>query len=177
MTMFETAMFLDTMEQVQKSCHKNSKDHGFWDHAEYVLEEPHYVDSESCMGDKEQYWRCWAKLSSGKFVGGCGLTPDQAKREAEEKAKVAGNSFAEKIALIHSEISEALEKHRKTMGKGLPDSPDEHCPEHTGIAIEFADAVIRIMDLAEYLSIDLGRAILAKMAFNKTRSVKHGKAY
>ena len=80
-------------------------------------------------------------------------------------------SFGEKIALIHSELSEALEKHRKGIG------PDEHCPEFGGVAIELADAVIRILDLCGKMKIDLGRAILAKMEYNRTRPRKHGKAY
>ena len=52
-----------------------------------------------------------------------------------------------------SELSEALEKHRKTIGKGQPDQPDEHCPEFGGV--EFADVVIRLMDLCQKMNINL----------------------
>jgi NTP pyrophosphatase (non-canonical NTP hydrolase) len=68
------------------------------------------------------------------------------------------------LALIHSEVSEALEADRK--GKV------EHFAE------ELADVCIRIFDLCGLKEIDLEAAILKKMEFNKTRSYKHGgKAY
>jgi NTP pyrophosphatase (non-canonical NTP hydrolase) len=86
-------------------------------------------------------------------------------------------NFGEKIALVHSELSEALEKRRKTVGKGLRDAPDEHCPEHGGIAVELADAVIRIFDLCGKMEIDVEAAILAKMRCNESRPYRHNKAY
>lgn len=68
----------------------------------------------------------------------------------------------EKLALIHSEISEAMEGHRK----GLR---DDKLPDRPMIEVELADAVIRIADLAGVLGLDLGGAIKAKMAFNAVR--------
>lgn len=69
---------------------------------------------------------------------------------------------AQKLCLIHSEISEAMEGHRK----GLQDDKLPHRPM---IEVELADAVIRIADLAGALGLDLGGAIAEKLAFNAQR--------
>lgn len=75
------------------------------------------------------------------------------------------------LCLIHSEISEALEEYRKGYA-AVTYNGEGNKPE--GMPVELADAVIRIMDLCEYLSIDLAAAIKAKMAYNETRPYRHG---
>jgi NTP pyrophosphatase (non-canonical NTP hydrolase) len=89
-----------------------------------------------------------------------------------------GALVAQKLCLIHSEISEAMEGHRK----GLM---DDKLPHRSMIEVELADAVIRIADLAGALNLDLGGAIAEKMAFNavrpdhkpEAREAAGGKAY
>lgn len=71
------------------------------------------------------------------------------------------------IALMHSELSEALEGLRK-------DLMDDHLPDQPMVVVEFADTVIRIMDLCKARGWDLGKAILAKAAYNEGRPRMHG---
>ncbi len=74
----------------------------------------------------------------------------------------------ELIALMHSELSEALEAIRK----GNP--PDDKIPEFTGVEAELADVIIRIMDLAAAKGYRVGEAVVAKINYNKNRPYKHG---
>lgn len=76
----------------------------------------------------------------------------------------------EKIALIMSELGEAVEEIRK----GTPPRYFEGMkPE--GTLVELADAVIRIADMCGYYGWDLEEAIKIKMTYNATRPYKHGK--
>jgi hypothetical protein len=68
-----------------------------------------------------------------------------------------------KLALIHSEISEALEGHRK-------DAMDDKLPHRKMIEVELADALHRIFDIAGFLSLDLGGAYVEKAEYNDTRA-------
>lgn len=72
------------------------------------------------------------------------------------------------IALMHSELSEALEALRH----GNP--PDDKIPEFTGVETELADVIIRIMDMVPARKWRIAEAIVAKMEYNKSRPVKHG---
>jgi NTP pyrophosphatase (non-canonical NTP hydrolase) len=70
--------------------------------------------------------------------------------------------FSNKLCLVHSEISEAMEGDRK----GLK---DDKLPHRDMREVELADAAIRIFDLAGAYGYDLGGAITEKMAFNMVR--------
>jgi len=66
------------------------------------------------------------------------------------------------IALIHSEISEALEGIRKNLN-------DDHLPSRKMVEVELADAIIRIMDYAGSRGLDVAGAIVEKLEYNQQR--------
>ncbi len=70
--------------------------------------------------------------------------------------------ISNKLCLIHSEISEAMEGDRK-------DCMDDHLPHRKMFEVELADAVVRIFDLAGACGLDLGGAIIEKMQYNSDR--------
>lgn len=98
--------------------------------------------------------------------------------------------FAQRIALITSEASEALESNRKekvfdNKWQGLDwDAMDEsdfkeaferHVKDTQ--EDETADVLIRLLDLAGYMKIDLDFHVAAKLKYNSLRPYKHGKKY
>jgi NTP pyrophosphatase (non-canonical NTP hydrolase) len=83
-----------------------------------------------------------------------------------------GRNIGEALALIHSEVSEALEEVRK--GKNLTEIYTEPGGKPAGFPVELADVIIRIADLCGYLGINLEEAVHTKMNYNETRPYRHG---
>lgn len=72
-------------------------------------------------------------------------------------------NFGEVVALMHSELSEALEADRK----GLM---DDKLPHRDGREVEFADCIIRILDTAGALGLDVAGALIEKNRYNRQRA-------
>lgn len=68
-----------------------------------------------------------------------------------------------KFVLIHSEISESMEGFRKN-------KMDDHLKNRKAVEVEMADAIIRILDTAEYLGLNIAEALMEKLAYNATRA-------
>ena len=83
-------------------------------------------------------------------------------RDPATGAPIARN-FGEVVALMHSELSEALEAHRKGLA-------DDKLPHRSGIEVEFADCIIRILDTAAALGLDVAGALIEKNRFNAARA-------
>lgn len=88
------------------------------------------------------------------------------------------NVLGSMLALIHSEVSEALEDVRR--GR-MSLSIEEHLTvgavvrhKPNGLPSELADVIIRVLDLCGALGIDIEDAVRMKHAYNETRSHRHG---
>lgn len=153
-----------SLQELQNEAHRIAKDKGWW--------EPQIVQGQV-------------------------IDPDNDQPFGFERPVLVQRSFGDQISLMHSEASEALEAFRE---KGLDNwykvtdqsgvvknySPEEldraqqageliDCdikPE--GAFVELADCIIRILDTAGSYEVDMQGLIVEKMAYNKTRSYRHG---
>ena len=111
------------------------------------------------MTDQEQL--AWSGLRAAM-----GLAHETAFEAGWYKSPETGEpierNFGEVVALIHSELSEALESHRKNL-------MDDKIPDRIGYEVEFADCIIRILDTAYALGLDVPGAIIEKNRFNRKR--------
>jgi NTP pyrophosphatase (non-canonical NTP hydrolase) len=104
---------------------------------------------------------------------------DAAHSLASEKGFYDGfqhtaTDICSKLALLHSEVSEAVQEVRD--GRELHTIQYRADGKPAGFPIELADIILRTLDLAGALGIDIDTAVAVKHGYNETRPYKHGKA-
>jgi NTP pyrophosphatase (non-canonical NTP hydrolase) len=102
-----------------------------------------------------------------------GIAADHGFHDGDTTPEIASGTERMCIAIvnIHGEASELLEAVRegalhKQCNKPIPLTKAEE---------ELADIVIRAMDTAHAIGVDLGRAVELKAAYNRNREFMHGK--
>ncbi len=108
------------------------------------------------LNDESGFAKAWESFTDGTW-----------KTHEDKGFAALPMNHGEQIALMHSELSEALEGHRK----GLM---DDHIPARSMLECEMADVVIRIMNYGRATGLDISGAILEKAKYNSTRPYLHG---
>ena len=115
------------------------------EHADHFYD-PEFIESFNCMAEKVH--EC--AVDEGFWIEG------------------TNRNFGEMVALVHSELSEALECAR------MGNPSDKNISEMGGVEVQLSDAIGYLMDMAVGYGFNLAEALLRKQKFNESRGLKHG---
>jgi len=107
---------------------------------------------------------CWQLTKSliAQLIDECKKNANQHGWNILWRKSISDLTVGEALALMHSEISEALEKYRND--------------DFEGFSKEIAGLLIRVFHLCGDLGIDVEKHIMVEMKRNKERPFKHGRA-
>lgn len=171
----------DALEKLQEMIKTQSTD-GNWNYTPYMTgllnglllaqsvitddHEPEYRDVPDWCIDEQRISQIANRVHEmAKDKGWWDHLADVAPQDLDPR------DIADKLLLIHSEISEAAEEIREGRW-AVWYKPGREKPE--GFSVEIADAMIRAMDLCKFLGVDLVAAMRLKIAYNATREHLHG---
>lgn len=132
--------------------------------------------------DKGFYAAADRLMMAAGYAVGQGLCSSDIRRDLEHLF------FAQRIALIQSEVSEALEADRKNRHANVSSmeaaielrgfrSDDFEKYIKDSVEDELADTIIRLLDLCGAMGIDIAQHVEWKQSYNSTRPTLHGKEY
>ena len=108
------------------------------------------------------------------------MTIESLIQESHQTAKSKGgwddpdSNVGELLALIHSEVSEALEVYRVKGKDSIGENWLDEKGKPEGFTVELADVIIRIADLCGEFELDLEKSLTTKLSYNQTRPYRHG---
>lgn len=118
------------------------------------------------MKVEELYWDCGIRARANGWH-------DRFDQICDGDSEAELEHIITKLSLITCEVAEAIEELRS--GRKADETYYSEGDKPEGVPSELADVVIRTMDLAYMLGIDLPDMIEEKLTFNIGRGYKHGK--
>lgn len=188
-TVDKTTITPKMINELRDTCHDLARSKGFWDNHNPRMAQTMQLLVR--MGNTPYTPETYDERSRLEYLRGImAVTRDTTSADPRYTRAYTGEAMCDalkyadieaaytrskgnEIALIHSELTEALEAYRS----GNPPSEKIGDAGFSQAEEEFADAIIRILDFAGGHDLDIGGAIFAKLEYNATRPHKHGRKF